>query len=54
LDDKQVKKAANTNNAFNMFKQMDSRGITNKNSSEGNTELNTQHQNTITQVQNTK
>ncbi|KAI8050484.1 WD40-repeat-containing domain protein [Syncephalis plumigaleata] len=45
-----AKKATNTNSAFNMFKQMDSRGITSKNSSQGNTELNTLHQNTITMV----
>ncbi|RKP26739.1 actin-like protein ARPC3 [Syncephalis pseudoplumigaleata] len=50
LDAKEVKKAANTNSAFNMFKQMDSRGITSKNTAEGKTELSTLHQNTITMV----
>ncbi|RKP06058.1 hypothetical protein THASP1DRAFT_32110, partial [Thamnocephalis sphaerospora] len=50
LDTKQEKKAGGGNSAFNMFRQMDSRGISGKNASEGKTELDTLHQNTITMV----
>lgn len=45
--DQQVKKEFSGSTAFNMFKQMDSRA---QSSNAGRTELNTQHQNTITQV----